>query len=43
MPSEARLENFMTWVVKKNIFISGEVLVLAFLSDSSNLWLDILF
>ena len=25
----------------KNIFISGEVLVLAFLSDPSNLWLDI--
>ena len=25
----------------KTIFISGEVLVLAFLSDPSNLWLDI--
>ena len=25
----------------QDIFISGEVLVLAFLSDRSNLWLDI--
>ena len=27
----------------QDIFISGEVLVLAFLSDPSNLWLDIYF